>query len=78
MMRIWLNLLNYNIIYNIPQVYFERPLQYYLNLAFRNGFVLDGFAERAFPPDTPQSSPLSWGDNYSEIPPVMVLRMRRL
>lgn len=61
-----------------PQVYFERPLQYYLNLAFRNGFVLDGFAERAFPPDTPQSFPLGWGGNYSEIPPVMVLRMRLL
>ena len=25
------------------QVYFERPLQYYLNLGFRCGFVLDGF-----------------------------------
>lgn len=60
------------------QVYYERPLQYYLNLAFRNGFVLDGFAERAFPPDTPQSYPLGWGGNYSEIPPVMVLRMRLL
>ena len=60
-----------------PQVYFERPLQYYLNLAFRHGFVLDGFAERAFPPDTPQSHPLSWGGNFSEIPPAMVLRVRR-
>ncbi len=59
-----------------PQVYFERPLQYYLNLGFRNGFVLDGFVERAFPTGTPQSSPLAWGGNYSEIPPAMVLRMR--
>ncbi len=61
-----------------PQVYFERPLQYYLNLGFHSGFVLDGFAERAFPPDTPQSSPLAWGGNYSEIPAAMVLRMRLL
>jgi ubiquinone/menaquinone biosynthesis C-methylase UbiE len=30
-----------------PQMYFERPLQYYLNLGFQNGFVLDGFEERA-------------------------------
>jgi 2-polyprenyl-3-methyl-5-hydroxy-6-metoxy-1,4-benzoquinol methylase len=60
-----------------PQVYFERPLQYYLNLAFRNGFIVDGFAERAFPQDTPQASPLSWGGNYSEIPPVMIIRLRR-
>lgn len=59
-----------------PQVYFERPLQYYLNLGFRNGFVLDGFEERAFPADTPQSHPLAWGGKFSEIPPVLVARMR--
>jgi hypothetical protein len=41
-----------------PQMYFERPLQYYLNLGFQNGFVLDGFEERAFPPDAPQTCPL--------------------
>jgi SAM-dependent methyltransferase len=58
------------------QVYFERPLQYYLNLGFKNGFVLDGFAERAFPPETPASHPLSWGGQFSEIPPVLVARMR--
>ena len=59
-----------------PQFYFERPLQYYLNLGFKNGFVLDGFEERAFPPDQPQSNPLSWGGKFSEIPPVLVARMR--
>jgi len=58
------------------QVYFERPLQYYLNLGFQNGFVLDGFEERAFPPGHPQGSPLGWGGNFSEIPPVLVARMR--
>lgn len=58
------------------QVYFERPLQYYLNLGFKNGFVLDGFAERAFPPELPASHPLSWGGQFSEIPPVLVARMR--
>lgn len=57
-----------------PQLYFERPLQYYLNLGFQNGFVLDGFEERAFPPDHPQSNPLSWGGRFSEIPPVLVVR----
>jgi SAM-dependent methyltransferase len=60
-----------------PQVYFERPLQYYLNLGFQNGFVLDGFAERAFPPDAPQNSLLGWGGKFHEIPPVAILRMRR-
>jgi 2-polyprenyl-3-methyl-5-hydroxy-6-metoxy-1,4-benzoquinol methylase len=59
-----------------PQLYFERPLQTYLNLGFSNGFVLDGFEERAFPPQVPQKSPLGWGGNFSEIPPVLVARMR--
>lgn len=58
------------------QVYFHRPLEYYLKLGFHNGFVLDGFEERAFPPEHPQSHPLSWGGKYSEIPPVVVMRMR--
>jgi len=60
-----------------PQMYFERPLQYYLNLGFQNGFVLDGFQERAFPPEAPQSFPLGWGGNFSEIPPVLVARFRK-
>ena len=51
-----------------PQMYFERPLQYYLNIGFQNGFILDGFEERAFPPDSPQNSPLGWGGKFSEIP----------
>jgi 2-polyprenyl-3-methyl-5-hydroxy-6-metoxy-1,4-benzoquinol methylase len=59
-----------------PQLYFERPLQYYLNLGFQNGFILDGFEERAFPPDHPQGNPLSWGGKFSEIPPVLVARLR--
>lgn len=59
-----------------PQMYFERPLQYYLNLGFQNGFVLDGFEERAFPPEHPQTSPLGWGGKFSEIPPVLVARLR--
>jgi SAM-dependent methyltransferase len=60
-----------------PQMYFERPLQYYLNLGFQNGFVLDGFQERAFPPEHPQTSPLSWGGKFSEIPPVLIARLRK-
>ena len=59
-----------------PQMYFERPLQYYLNLGFKNGFVLDGFEERSFPSEHPQASPLGWGGKFSEIPPVLVGRMR--
>ncbi len=59
-----------------PQLYFDRPLQYYFNPGFANGFVLDGFEERAFPPGEPQKNPLGWGGNFSEIPPVLVARMR--
>ncbi len=61
-----------------PQMYFERPLQYYLNLGFQNGFVLDGFEERAFPSDHPQTSPLGWGGKFSEIPPVLIARFRKI
>jgi 2-polyprenyl-3-methyl-5-hydroxy-6-metoxy-1,4-benzoquinol methylase len=61
-----------------PQMYFERPLQYYLNLGFQNGFVLDGFEERAFPPEHPQSFPLGWGGKFSEIPPALIARFRKI
>ena len=60
------------------QLYFERPLQDYLKAGFENGFVLDGFVERTFPPEHPAKHPLSWGGQYSEIPPVLVARMRLL
>jgi 2-polyprenyl-3-methyl-5-hydroxy-6-metoxy-1,4-benzoquinol methylase len=59
-----------------PQLYFHRPLQDYLSLAFQNGFILDGFAERAFPPDHPQVSTLGWGGKFSEIPPTVIIRLR--
>lgn len=59
-----------------PQLYFDRPLQYYFTLGFTNGFCLDGFEERAFPPGSPQKNPLAWGGKFSEIPPVLVARMR--
>lgn len=60
-----------------PQLYFHRPLQVLLGAGFQAGFVLDDLEERAFPADHPSSrSPLAWGGNYSEIPPVMVVRMR--
>jgi 2-polyprenyl-3-methyl-5-hydroxy-6-metoxy-1,4-benzoquinol methylase len=61
-----------------PQPYFHRPLQDYLQLGFRCGFVLDGFEERAFPPDGPQKSPLGWGGRFSEFPAVLVARLRIL
>lgn len=59
-----------------PQPYFERPIQYYMNLGFQNGFIVDGLEERAFPPEHPQDHPLGWGGKFSEIPPVLIMRMR--
>lgn len=60
-----------------PQIYFHRPLQVLLGAGFEVGFVLDGLKERSFPPDHPQGrSPLAWGGNFSEIPPVLVARLR--
>jgi 2-polyprenyl-3-methyl-5-hydroxy-6-metoxy-1,4-benzoquinol methylase len=59
-----------------PQLYFDRPLQYYFNLGFENGFVLDGFEESAFPPERREGSALGWNGNFSEIPPVLIARLR--
>lgn len=59
-----------------PQLYFHRPIRDYMNLAFQNGFVLDGFEERAFPPEHPQFATLGWGGKFSEIPPALIARMR--
>jgi len=59
-----------------PQLYFHRPIKDYLNLAFQNGFILDGFDERAFPPEHPQFAPLGWGGKFSEIPPALIARMQ--
>ena len=59
------------------QLYFHRPLQALFGACFEAGFVLDALEERAFPPDHPPGrDPLSWGANFSEIPPVLVARMR--
>jgi hypothetical protein len=60
-----------------PQLIFHRPLQVLFAAGFDAGFVLDGLEERAFPPNHPSGkNPLSWGGNFSEIPPVLVARMR--
>jgi SAM-dependent methyltransferase len=62
-----------------PQFYFDRPLHVLLGAGFAAGFVVDGLAERAFTPDSPPGrNPLGWNGNFSEIPPVLVVRMRRL
>jgi len=61
------------------QLYFFRPLQVLLGAGFEAGLVMDGLEEPAFPPDYPPGrNLLHWNGKFSEIPPVMVARMRRV
>jgi 2-polyprenyl-3-methyl-5-hydroxy-6-metoxy-1,4-benzoquinol methylase len=59
----------------VPHHYFFRPLSALLSAAFEAGLVLDGLEEPAFDTPMPSERPLSWG-RFSEIPPVMVVRLR--
>jgi 2-polyprenyl-3-methyl-5-hydroxy-6-metoxy-1,4-benzoquinol methylase len=60
-----------------PHPYFHRPLGALLGPGFEAGLVLDALEERAFPPEnTDGTTPLSWNGRFSEIPPVMVGRMK--
>jgi len=58
-----------------PQYYFHRPLQALLEVGFRAGFVVDGLEEPGFGGEGRESDGLRWMD-LSEIPPVLVVRMR--
>lgn len=60
----------------VPQTYFHRPLQELLRPFFDHGLVLDGLEERAFEGREDSSLRLTW-DHFPEIPPVLVVRMRR-
>jgi len=60
-----------------PQYYYNRPISYYLKLFFKQGFVLDRFDEPEFI-RADSKSPLSWGFNFREFPPVMLARMKLL
>ncbi|GAG19398.1 unnamed protein product, partial [marine sediment metagenome] len=60
----------------VPQIYFHRPLHVLLALFLRNGFVIDGLEETAFTDSSKARGPLSW-DHYPEIPPVLLVRLRR-
>lgn len=59
------------------QIYFHRPLGTLFGACFEAGFVLDALEEPGFPPEHPSGREgLSWGGNFSEIPPVLMARMR--
>ena len=57
-----------------PQYYFERSLSLLLGEFFRAGLVLDGLEEPILPSGQGKR-PFSW-ENFPEIPPALVVRMR--
>ena len=58
-----------------PHYYFHRSLSDLFGACFRHGFALDGLEEPTFPTDSSSPRPLSWA-NYTDIPPVLVARLR--
>ena len=58
-----------------PQYYFHRPLNGLFCACFRAGFVLDALEEPTFDANAQPSRPFSW-ENYHEIPPVLIARVR--
>lgn len=59
-----------------PHWYFHRPLAALLGPCFAAGLVIDGVEEPAFGPEhSVPDRPLSWL-NYTDVPPVLVVRAR--
>jgi 2-polyprenyl-3-methyl-5-hydroxy-6-metoxy-1,4-benzoquinol methylase len=61
----------------VPHYYFHRPLSALLKRCFQAGFVIDGLEEPVFPAGSQGRRPTSW-ENFKEIPPVLVVRLRNL
>ncbi len=59
----------------VPQYYFHRPLNELFRAGFQAGLVLDALEEPVFDETVKASGPFSW-ENYREIPPVLIARMR--
>jgi 2-polyprenyl-3-methyl-5-hydroxy-6-metoxy-1,4-benzoquinol methylase len=63
----------------VPHPYFHRSFSALLGAGLSAGFVLDGLEECAFPASyAGGTTTLSWSGNFSEIPPVLVARLRRV
>jgi SAM-dependent methyltransferase len=59
-----------------PQFVFHRPISRLFQLGFDAGFAVDGFEEPGFvPAETPRAG-VKWQD-MPDIPPILVVRMRR-
>ncbi len=59
------------------QYYFTRPISALFNACFGEGFVLDGMEEPVFHLPSRADRALVW-ENFKDIPPVLVARMRLL
>ena len=62
----------------IPHPYFHRSLETLIGTGCQAGFALDGLEERAFSKDhaVAGATPLSWSSHFSEIPAILVARMK--
>jgi SAM-dependent methyltransferase len=60
-----------------PQFFFHRPLSRVFQHGFDAGFVVDGFEEPGFAPKESPRAGVKW-DDMPEIPPILVVRMRRV
>ncbi|MEW5719889.1 MAG: class I SAM-dependent methyltransferase [Chloroflexota bacterium] len=58
-----------------PQYYFHRPLNALFGACFRAGFMLDALEEPTYDANAQPNRPFSW-ENYHEIPPVLIARVR--
>jgi len=58
-----------------PQYFFHRPISRLFHQGFEAGFVVDGFEEPSFAPQTTPKAGVRWND-MPEIPPILVVRMR--
>lgn len=60
-----------------PQWYFHRPIHVLFQSGFQAGFVVDGIEEPSFPEPEKRQATVRW-DDMPEIPPIMVVRMKRI
>jgi 2-polyprenyl-3-methyl-5-hydroxy-6-metoxy-1,4-benzoquinol methylase len=60
----------------VPQYYFDRPISALFSTCFKSGFVLDGIEEPTFR-ESAEDGRANWS-NITQIPPVLVARMRLL
>lgn len=59
----------------VPQYYFHRSISDLFGACFRAGFAIDALEEPTFDATANPNRPFSW-ENFHEIPPVLIARLR--